>query len=307
VSRVAWGLLLFNLGVILWGAFVRATGSGAGCGAHWPTCNGEVVPRAAATETLIEFTHRATSGMALLGSVGLMVLALRTFSPGHRARRAAAANMVFMLLEAAVGAALVLLELTGNNDSLARAGVMGAHLVNTFLLVGSFVLVATWAGGTAAPQPGARGLWAVAAPAAVALLVVAASGGITALGDTLFPAGSLSEGLAQDFSPTAHLLVRLRVLHPVLAMGTALLVAVAAAVLAVARPVARPAAALVLGLVAAQVAFGWVNLLLLAPVWGQLLHLLGADLLWVAFVWAAARALGASAPAGARAPVPAVP
>ncbi len=47
-SRYAWGVLLWNVLVALWGAYVRATGSGAGCGSHWPTCNGEILPRAPA-------------------------------------------------------------------------------------------------------------------------------------------------------------------------------------------------------------------------------------------------------------------
>ena len=103
-ARFALFTLVFNIGVILWGAFVRATGSGAGCGEHWPTCNGEVLPRAERLETLIEFTHRATSGVALLLVVALLVLAIRAFPPRHRARRAAGATMVFMIGEALVGA-----------------------------------------------------------------------------------------------------------------------------------------------------------------------------------------------------------
>ena len=64
-TRFAWAVLAANLAVVAWGAFVRATGSGAGCGQHWPPCNGAVVPRSPTAETAIEFSaprderHRA--------------------------------------------------------------------------------------------------------------------------------------------------------------------------------------------------------------------------------------------------------
>ena len=82
----AWAVLAYDLVVVAWGAFVRATGSGAGCGKHWPSCNGEIVPRAPRVETAIEFTHRATSGIALVLGVVLLAWALRAFSRGHAAR-----------------------------------------------------------------------------------------------------------------------------------------------------------------------------------------------------------------------------
>src|SRR5829696_8162535 len=107
----AWAVLAYNLLVILWGAYVRATGSGAGCGSHWPLCNGEVVPRAAAAQTLIEFTHRATSGLALLAVVALVAWVFQAFPRRHPARKGAASSLVLILTEAAVGAGLVLFEL----------------------------------------------------------------------------------------------------------------------------------------------------------------------------------------------------
>jgi protoheme IX farnesyltransferase len=93
LSRYAWGVLVWNVLVALWGAYVRATGSGAGCGAHWPTCNGEIIPRAPQVETLIEFTHRATSGLAFLAVLALLILALRTLPKGHPARFGAGLSM----------------------------------------------------------------------------------------------------------------------------------------------------------------------------------------------------------------------
>ena len=293
-ARFAVVTLVFNLAVILWGAFVRATGSGAGCGAHWPTCNGEVIPRADQVDTLIEFTHRATSGLALLMVVALLAFAIRAFPPRHRARRAAAATMVFMIGEALVGAALVLLELVGTNDSVARAAIMAVHLMNTFLLLGAMSLTAWFARGGAPLRPRGSGLaGALIGLSLAAGLAVGATGGMTALGDTLFPVSSLADGIAQDLSPTAHFLVRLRVFHPLLAFVTAGLAVVAASVAGATRPTpaVRNAGRAVIGLFAVQLLAGGLNLLLLAPVWMQLLHLLLADLVWIALVLLAAARL----------------
>lgn len=297
--RFALGTLLFNLGVIAWGAFVRATGSGAGCGDHWPTCNGAVVPRPERIETLIEFFHRATSGVALLLTVALLALAIRAFPPRHRARRAAGASMVFMIGEAVVGALLVLNHLVADNDSVLRACIMAVHLVNTFLLLGAFVL--TWwfaRGGPALRLRGQGSVGVLLSFTLAACLATGASGGIAALGDTLFPVSSLAEGLAQDFSPTAHFLIRLRVLHPLLAVATAGLGVVTAGAAAGAAPHrdARRAAVAVATLFGVQVAAGGLNLLLAAPVWMQLLHLLLADLVWMAVVLLAATTLAVPGP-----------
>ena len=128
-------MLAWNVAVILWGAYVRATGSGAGCGAHWPLCNGEVVPRAPDTATLIEFSHRVTSGLALVLVFVLAVWIWRTMAAGHPARRAAIASLVFIVIEALLGAGLVLFRLVANDESLARAMVMPLHLANTMVLL----------------------------------------------------------------------------------------------------------------------------------------------------------------------------
>jgi heme A synthase len=285
-ARFSWGVLVYNLGVIAWGAFVRATGSGAGCGAHWPTCNGEIVPRAESVETMIELTHRLTSGVALLLVVGQLVWALRLFPKGHRTRGLAIATTVFMLLEAAVGAALVLLELVADDQSVARAGWIAVHLVNTFLLVASLALT-PWSVSRPERAPADRGgLRGALIAGASLLLATGVAGAITALGDTLFPAESLAAGMAADLSPTAHFLVRLRVVHPLIAVVGGLYLLLLAGFVAQTREdrTARTLAGMVAGLVVLQLLVGLVNLWLLAPVWMQLVHLLLADLLWIAFV-----------------------
>lgn len=295
-ARFAWGVLGYTVLVVLWGAFVRATGSGAGCGAHWPRCNGTVLPRSPSAETLIELTHRATSGIALLAVVAMLVLAFRRFPAGHPARLGAVLSMVLMLTEAGVGAGLVLLELVAGNASAARAGWMAAHLLNTFLLLGAIALTARWAAG--APAVRLRGQGAAPALALAALgviLLIGMTGAVTALGDTLFP----KAGVGLELSRGAHFLERLRVVHPVLAVGGGLFVVYAAAALGRLRP-SRESERLsraVHALFWTQVAAGALNVALLAPVWLQLVHLLLADALWLALVLLAASALADAAPA----------
>jgi cytochrome c oxidase assembly protein subunit 15 len=297
LHRFAWVVLLFNLAVIAWGAFVRATGSGAGCGAHWPLCNGEVVPRTPAVATMIEFTHRATSGVALLLVALLVLWVFRDRPPGHPARAAAVGSLAFILTEAALGAGLVLFRLVADDESVARALFMAAHLANTFGLLACLALAAHWCGGGAPLRRATvvRDGWPFAI-GAVLLVGVGKTGAVAALGDTLYPARSVLGGLAQDLSPTAHFLVRLRVAHPIVAIAGALAVAfLAGRVLRRAEdPGTRRFAWAVPALAIAQVAAGVANVALLAPVWMQLVHLLLADALWIAFVLLAARALAES-------------
>jgi heme A synthase len=286
LTRFAWGVLAYNIAVILWGAYVRASGSGAGCGSHWPFCNGEVLPRSSTAATMIEFSHRMTSGLALLSVVALLVWTLRATSARHAARAGAWASLFFILTEAAVGAGLVLFRLVADNATMARALFMGAHLVNTFILVGCLTLTAYWLGGGApARVRGAGWRGAAVAVGLLGLVLTGVSGAVAALGDTLFPAGSLTDALWHDMSATSHVLIRLRVLHPAIAIGTGLVIAFGAPRLLrgegdPAGPFARAATALALF----QLGVGLLNVILLAPIWMQIGHLLVADALWIACV-----------------------
>ncbi|HET8539962.1 MAG TPA: COX15/CtaA family protein [Anaeromyxobacter sp.] len=305
-ARFAWTVLAYNLLVVGWGAFVRATGSGAGCGKHWPTCNGEVVPRSPRLETAIEFAHRATSGVAFLAVLALLVWAFRAFPRGHAARRASVASFVLMCVEAAVGAGLVLFGWVAKDPSAGRGWAMAVHLVNTFLLLGALALVAHWSRHPGGLSAAGRGRAAVAiAAAALGVLLAGVTGAVAALGDTLFPSQSLAEGIRQELSGEGHVLLRLRVLHPFAAiLAGALLLGAARSALS-ARPDARVrrAALAVAGLVAVEVVAGVANVLLLAPVWLQLVHLLLADLVWLALVLLAAATLApADEPARAASP-----
>lgn len=294
LSRFAWGVLSLNLAVIAWGAYVRATGSGAGCGAHWPLCNGEVVPAAPTAAMLVEFSHRLTSGLALVLVVALVAWAWRACPAGHPARRSSAWAMAFMLTEAGVGAALVLFRLVADNASMARALFMSVHLANTFLLLASLALTAWWtSGGAPVRLRERRALGVRFGLGAAAILVAGISGAVAALGDTLYPAGSLGAALGADLSPTSHLLIRLRVFHPAITLAVAAILMVAGMRIGLAS--AGRARALGFAVAAAalvQVLAGFVNVLLLAPVWMQLVHLAIADLLWIGYVLLAATVLG---------------
>jgi cytochrome c oxidase assembly protein subunit 15 len=282
----AWGVLGWNVLVVLWGAYVRASGSGAGCGSHWPLCNGEVLPHAPRLETIIEFSHRLSSGAAAIAVAALCIWAFRSFPKRHLVRQAAALSLVFILLEALLGAGLVLFEYVDQNKSVGRAFYLSAHLVNTLLLLAALTLTALFAG-----RPAVRNLeiaripWLLLAAPVMALLV-SVTGVIAALGDTLFPAASLAAGLRQDISATTHFLVRLRVIHPALAVATGVFLAYVAmrSLRSAPSSLARSGAGAVAILAMVQLCGGAINIALLAPVWMQLIHLLVADLLWIALV-----------------------
>ena len=207
-ARFAWAVVAYILVVVLWGALVRATGSGAGCGGHWPLCNGEWTPHSPAIATLIEFTHRAMSGLALASVAVLCVWAFRRYARGSPLRKLAVLSAVFLCLEA--------LPLT---------------------------------------------------------VLLGMTGAVAALGDTLFPASSIGAGLSQDFSAAAHFLVRLRAVHPALAIATGACIFYVASAAMKARREARNTALAVWLLVLVQIVVGALNIALLAPVWMQLVHL----------------------------------
>jgi len=281
-TRYAWGVLAWNLFVILWGAYVRASESGAGCGSHWPLCNGEVVPRAPRLETIIEFGHRVTSGLAFLAVLGLVIWSAVSFPRGHRVRRTAIVSLVFILLEAVLGAGLVLLKLVAQDASAGRAFYLSLHLVNTLFLLGALALTAWYSRETAR-----AGRWSlVVAGTLVIAILVSVTGAIAALGDTLFPVQSLAEGMRQDAAASASFLVRLRIVHPVLAVFAAVYFAAVAITVLRSKPQGAVARIALLVLVAtlAQAGAGAINLALLAPIGMQILHLFLADLVWISLV-----------------------
>ena len=276
----AWGVLVYNLAAILWGAVVRVTGSGAGCGDHWPLCNGTVTLVTPNTHTLIEFAHRVMSGLDVALVAGLLLWAFRRYPRHHAVRLGAVLSGVFLVTEALLGAGLVLLKLVARD---ATAWSQSLHLLNTLALVASLALTAWWASGHEAVRPRGRAV-TLGAIGVAGFALLGVSGVIAALGDTLFPAVSLSQGLAQDFNPGANLFLRLRIWHPALAIAVALWLLYYALWSARESGIARRLSYAMIAVMVLQMAAGVLNLLLLAPVGLQLIHLLLADLLWISMV-----------------------
>lgn len=277
---LAWTALGANVVVILQGAVVRATGSGAGCGSHWPTCNGQVIPLAPTLETGIEFTHRLMSLVVLVLGVWLLRrgLAARQRRPGLAVF--ATVSFGFLVIEALIGAATVLLGLTGDDTSVARGVWVAAHLVNSLLLVGALSATVVYARKTAAPDYPLRlgsqaSLAVVLGLGIVAMLVLMFTGGIAAMGNTIFPSESLAQGLRADFDPDSHLLIRLRILHPLIAIavGTYLFVGLGLSWYLKPVPDARRLAQVLLSVYIVQLIIGTANLAFLAPIALQVLHL----------------------------------
>jgi heme a synthase len=275
-ARFAWVTLAYTVAVVLWGAIVRATGSGAGCGEDWPLCNGQLVFGTPSLAKAIEYAHRSSTGIDGILVAAMGVWAFRAFPKGHTVRFGAVLSLLFLVAEALIGAALVKFGLVVNDPSPARAAVLSMHLANTLALLGSLTLTAWWGGGHA------RVAWDLRAWASLAgVVILGITGALSALADTLFPSSSLTAGLAQDWSGGANWLIRLRALHPFLALAVGLwVVFYASSWIAQAR---RPAG-VVMALVGAQIAAGVVNLALLAPLGMQVAHLLLADLLWIGLI-----------------------
>lgn len=279
--------------VILWGAMVRATGSGAGCGEHWPLCNGEVVPLARGTKTLIEYLHRITSGidfLVVVGSFFILKKQLKQASPRLiTANRVALASMI---VEAGLGAVLVKLGLVEQNQSVLRASVIMLHLINTMVLVAALTMLhfrnSLWLDSAFARPLRSGSSWVML----FITMATAATGALAALGDTLFPATTLLAGLEHDFADGAHFLIRLRILHPFAAVFLCFFcffdatwsTAITPRLQATLRTKAGQFKILFISLVLAQTMLGVVNLALLAPVYMQVLHLGVANLLWIVMV-----------------------
>lgn len=281
VATLGWMLL-----VILEGAVVRATGSGAGCGKHWPLCNGEFIPEHPRVATIIEFAHRSITAVCSGLVFTLVAWTFLARPQGHHARKAAVWSVVLLLTEAFLGAVLVLGGYVEHNTSDARVLVQCVHFTNTLLLVGALTLTWWWQQprrpavkeGIAAPR---RAAWL-----AVGFTVLTgATGSVAALADTLFPSTSLRAAIAADLSSSSPLLIRMRWIHPASSLGVLVAVAVLAAGLRNHR------GRWLVGLVISQLLMGVADVLALAPITLQLLHLLGADLLWIALVATASQVL----------------
>jgi heme A synthase len=284
-------VLLYNVGVILLGALVRATGSGAGCGESWPTCQGELLPELSG-DTAIEFTHRAASGVALALVLGLVLWVRRSVPEGRLVRTGSVVALVAVVGEALIGAMIVLAAWVGDDESVARAVAVPLHLVNTLILLAALTLTVFWLSGGERLDTKANPVafrWVLVG--GLALVLISGTGAVTALADTLFP----KDGIGIDLEAGSHFLTRLRIIHPVLAVATA---AIAWWKLGT-RARSRKARAVVV-LVGVMLVTGAVNVALGVPVWMQLVHLALADALWISYLFLAAKTLEATPALAAR-------
>jgi len=281
-SRFAWFNLFYCIFVILLGAWVRATGSGAGCGDHWPLCNGQVVPLDPSTKTSIEYTHRLTSGFCLVFIAALYFFSVRLFRKGSFQRKASLFSLVAVIIEALIGAIIVLLRLVEHDQSYDRAISIALHLVNTLFLVAAVSLVSFSAKKTecsfSIKHTGARIL-------VIGFALLGALGALTALGDTLFPVTSLSAELAEKFSYRRHFLQDIRIFHPLLAVAWAGYLWIWLADAWKRSSILRFPSYCLLAVVLGQLIFGILNVLLLAPIWAQLVHLAWANAIWAGVIW----------------------
>lgn len=264
--------------VILWGAVVRATGSGAGCGDNWPLCNGDFFPHHPRIATIIEFTHRSMSGICAALVAGLIAWTFVATPRGDRSRKAAIWCGILLITEALLGALLVLGGYVNQNTSDARVLVQCIHFTNTMLLLAALTLTWWWLRGPVASGETSASSRRVAWAALLLTILTGATGSVAALADTLFPSPSVREGLVRDFAPGAPLLVHMRWMHP-----AAALLAFAAAIL-LCFHLSLQARRWIIALLLVQVALGLADIFALAPVSLQVLHLLGADLFWIALV-----------------------
>jgi heme A synthase len=286
LRQVVTSVLIFTILVILWGAYVRATGSGAGCGSHWPLCNGQVLPTIPTVKTQIEFFHRITSGLSLILVLSIGYLTFETFPRGSFPRKAATAACLSILLEALIGAGLVLFELVYQDQSLKRTISISLHFSNTLVLIASLVLINTSSGRNGRGWKWAKSPLRTQYLSFCALFfLVGMAGAITALGDTLFPAQNLIQGIHQDLSSSSHFLIKLRAIHPILAMIFAALLS--PWVFSHSRSgdpqLLRHGNRLLIGL-GSNLFLGILNLVFLAPITLQLLHLLFGVSLWILFL-----------------------
>jgi cytochrome c oxidase assembly protein subunit 15 len=272
--------------IVLEGAVVRATGSGAGCGQHWPLCNGQIIPHHPRIATIIEFTHRSLTGICSTFVVVLIAWVFVANVRGTRVRKAAVASGILLVTEALLGAVLVLGGYVEHNTSNARVFVQCIHFTNTMLLLAALALTWWWSRARAAvtiKKPAQAQAWTVL----IATIIVGATGSVAALADTLFPSPSLVAGIRDDFAATAPLLVRMRWMHPAATLLELIFV------IWLCTRVSGTIARWVLWLLAAQILFGIVDVLLLAPISMQVIHLAGADAFWIALVILAAEVITA--------------
>ena len=279
VESYAKAGLLLSIASILAGAFVRATGSGDGCGATWPTCKGKIIPALSDTSELIEFSHRSVSGVLLV--VTLIIFAkTRKFQKDSLVRIVTNYLTFFVIFEALIGAVIVIFEWVGLNSSLPRIIAVPIHLVNTFGLLGSYAILYKIL------QDDLQNIKNMFNKNFLLIsslfLLSGATGSITALADVLFPSASFVEGFLADFDRTSEVLTRLRILHPIITSTLSIVLYVYATGIRKKYNVSvKPLQTLIL----IAVFLGVINVLsnIVLPL--SILHLAIADFLWISYIY----------------------
>ena len=264
---------------ILAGAIVRATGSGDGCGASWPTCNGKVLPSLNTTSEIIEFSHRSISGILLIITLLLFIKSKDQGTPSLH-KRIINYLTFFVLLEALIGAVIVIYEWVGLNSSLPRIIAVPLHLVNTFALLAFYTLIFFLLRES---ENDLENFFDQRLKIAFILFfLTGATGSITALADVLFPSASFIEGLADDFDSTSEILTRLRIVHPI--VSTVLSIFLFSESNRFKNIFGINASAIKI-LVITGVVLGTLNVVsnIILPL--SILHLLLADLLWITYIY----------------------
>ena len=279
ISRLAWTALIVNIAVILQGAIVRVTGSGAGCGRHWPSCQGEIIPLNPRIDTIIEFSHRSLSLIVILLAIWIAIRVAQTRKINRGLFIFGSLSLLHIIIEALLGATTVLFELTGETVSTARGVIVATHMVNSLWLVGMLTLTVVYATAKKTPWPlklSKQGpLATVLIVSIVSMLLLMFTGGIAAMGNTMFPTESLAEGLRADFDPSSNILIRLRLLHPLIAISIGIYLFISLGLSRWLKPVeeARKFARALLSVYFIELIIGTFNMALLAPAVVQVIHL----------------------------------
>lgn len=281
-KQFAFGLLVYTLLVILWGAWVRISHSGDGCGDTWPLCHGQLIPEAERGKTWVEYGHRLMSGIYGLVVIYFWWVSRKLYPKGHYARKAALATLIFTISEALLGAKLVLFGLVTTNDTPYRAFIMALHQINSFLLTGSVAL--TYAAALLTEDlrvPTTQDRRYRLLPWVI--VVIGITGAWASLSNSLFPTDNLFQGLLDDFSSESHFLVRIRGFHPVLALlgGGSLALFFWLKAQTTESQLVQKRSVQMTGLLIAGILFGIATLLLHAPVWMKIVHLALAHCIWV--------------------------
>lgn len=284
-KKFALLLLLYTILVILWGAWVRISHSGDGCGDTWPLCHGQLIPEAERGKTWIEYGHRLMSGIFGLVVVYFWWTARKLYSGKSFTRRTAAATLIFTISEALLGAKLVLFHLVTSNDTPYRAFVIALHQINSFMLTGAVVLAFASATNESEPAPSNSTLkkfslfpWLI--------VIIGITGAWASLSNSLFPSHDLVEGFLADFSSQSHFLIRLRGLHPLLAIvgggGLALYFWTQTQVLPSGNE--KKLYFKIFTILSAALIFGICTLIFHAPVWMKITHLAFAHIVWTSLL-----------------------